>query len=224
MQQAPLRYEFFNFTDRPFTGRYGGVDFLFAPQEKRQFDADKHYQLLLMAKQLADRELSKNVAGVGRDSKDAETFGKSLDANGRPFVITNEARIEVMRKAIGVLVDIPVPVPADEKRATEAGETKRVSEDVEGLKSEIRELRELILQLAGNRTAPVQPVETQPRIGATKDDLASKDSEDEPNQSGAELNLSRKALEEMATDLGVVDASKKTKQELIDAINAAKSN
>ena len=139
------RYQFTNWTQEPFTGRYGGVDYLFAPQETREFDPDKHYMLILMAKQLADRELLRGTKSVGRNPNDLNTFGKSLDENGKVFVVTSDMRKVIMKKAIGELLDKPIPIP--ELQTEEAGATqadKYISENVKNMQAEIRDLKEIV--------------------------------------------------------------------------------
>src|SRR3990167_7284209 len=112
---------FKNWTDEPFIGRFGGIDYTFQPGQEESYDNDKHYMLLLFAKQLADKELLKKVKSIGRNPQNMETWGKSLDEDGQVFVITAEYRKEYMRKAIGGLTDIPVklpePVQADNEEA-----------------------------------------------------------------------------------------------------------
>jgi hypothetical protein len=199
------RYEFTNFTEESFTGRYGGVDYTFAPDETRSFDPDKHYMLLLMAKQLADRELAKSVKSVGRDPKDMETWGKSLDSHGKPFTVTSEMRKTLMRQAVGNLVDVPIPVP--EQDASEAGSTKETTQDVKVLQDQVRELTETVQALtsalktqpqAANRPleAPVSQPVTEPR------------------------GISRDVLTSMASDMGITGTERMTKEELIHAVSS----
>lgn len=211
---AILRYEFTNFTEDAFTGRFGGIDYTFAPGETRSFDPDKHYMLLLLAKQLADRELVRRIKSVGRDPKDMERWGKSLDANGQPFVITADMRKIIMRDAIGVLADTPVPTPDHE--TDEAGATKETTADVKTLQDEVRELKELV----GSLTSALSQT-TQPRMNVSTDRVSSPVNSDssvvEPNTNG--LGLTREVLEEMASDAGITKTETMTKEELIRAVN-----
>src|SRR3990167_9921888 len=137
---------FKNWTDEPFIGRFGGIDMTFQPGQEESYDSDKHYMLLLFAKQLADKELLKKVKSIGRNPQNMETWGKSLDQDGHVFVITADSRKEYMRKAIGGLTDIPVKLPEAFADNAEAGATAKVSADVESLQNEVKELRELIAQ------------------------------------------------------------------------------
>lgn len=185
---------FKNWTDEPFVGRFGGVDITFQSGQEESYDSDKHYMLLLLAKQLADRELLKKVKSIGRNPQNMETWGKSLDENGEVFVITAEHRKEYMRKAIGTLADTPVklpePVQADNE---EAGATQKVSADVEALQSEVRELRELIAQNVANHTNGVVPSPTQkvevPATSEAKEELTG--------------NMLRESLVELAKEKGI---------------------
>lgn len=199
-----LKYEFYNFTDETFTGRYAGVNYTFAPGETRGFDPDKHYMLLLMAKQLSDRELGKKVVGVGRDPKDMETWGKSLDSHGKPFTVTSDMRKNLMREAVGVLVDTPIPTP--EMEQAEAGSTKEVSEDVKTLQDQVQALTEMIQTLSkANKTEATQSVVT-PQV--------------ENTAPVGPMSMTRDVLTAMAKDLGITSTEKMTKEELIHAVSS----
>lgn len=195
-----LKYEFTNFSDQSFTGRFAGIDYTFAPGETRSFDPDKHYMLLLMAKQLADRELVRKIKMVGRDPKDMETWGKSLDDLGRPFIITSDMRKSLMYKAIGSLVDTPVPTP--EQATDEAGATKESSTDIKTLQDEVSELKELVASLTTALKSP--PV--IPSISASPTN--------EPT------STTREVLTSLAADLGITETEHMTKEELIRAVNS----
>jgi hypothetical protein len=205
-----LRYEFTNFTDSSFTGRYGGIDYTFAPGETRMFDPDKHYMLLLLAKQLADRELGKKVKSIGRDPKDMETWGKSLGDDGKIFVITSDMRRTLMREAVGNLVDIPIPIPADANLPEEAGSTKETNEDVKALKDQVAEL-----------TATVQALTKTTKAQSQSEGVASLTPETtqvvEPQ---SQPSMTRSALTSMAQDLGINNTETMTKEELIHAISS----
>ncbi len=205
-----LRYEFTNFTEESFTGRYGGVDYTFAPGETRPFDPDKHYMLILMSKQLADRELIKRIKSVGRDPKDMETWGKSLDEYGKPFQINADMRKELMRQAIGSLVDTPIPTPDDDVHSAEAGATQGQTQDVKTLQDQVRELTELV-------TGLTSALSTQPRPSGNTDRVSSPSNE---SRAAAEpISMTREVLEEMAQDAGITKTETMTKEELIRAVN-----
>lgn len=207
---AILRYEFTNFTEESFTGRYGGVDYTFAPGETRPFDPDKHYMLILMAKQLATQQLVKKIKSVGRDPKDMETWGKSLDENGRVFNITSDSRKELMRQAIGNLVDTPIPTPHDDEINAEAGATKGQTQDVKTLQDEVRELKELVSALTST-------IATQPRPTVSSDRMSSPVTSSSP--AAEPTSMTREVLEEMAGDAGITNTATMTKEELIRAVN-----
>lgn len=198
-----MKYEFTNWADETFTGRYGGINYTFAPSETRGFDPDKHYMLLLMAKQLADRELSKKVIKVGRDPKDMETWGKSLDEFGKPFTVTSDMRKALMRKAVGILVDTAIPIP-DEVRP-EAGATQETSQDVQAMKTQIAELTEMVKTLTKQT---VHPITTEIK---TPDPIAT------PTEP---VTMTRGVLESMAHDLGIENTEGMTKEELIHAVSS----
>ena len=198
------RYSFFNFTTEPFMGRYGGVDYSFSPSETREFDPDKHYMLILMAKQLADRELLKKQAGVGRNPNDLNTFGKALDAEGNLFVITTDNRRTIMKKAIGELLDTPVPIP--EVQTEEAGATKEVNENIKEMKQEIRDLKDIVNMFVSKQT--VQAPSNPPANGKLHSEPSN-----EPS-----MVMTRDALESIAKDKGIVGYEAMSKEKLIQSI------
>lgn len=206
-----MRYTFTNFSEEAFTGRYAGENIVFAPNETRKFDSDKHYMLLLLGKQLATRELNKRVKSVGRDPKDMEKWGKSLDEQGSIFTITADARKALMRQAIGELVDTPIPVPKDMR--AEAGATKETSKDIASLKEEIAQLTKLVTQLA--KSQPAVPVASDQ---TTKTSEEQKPEEPEKQQGSS---VTRESLTEMARERGVENPETMTKEELIKQIGTA---
>lgn len=204
---------FKNWTDEPFIGRFGGVDMTFEPGQEESYDSDKHYMLLLLAKQLADRELLKKVKAIGRNPQNMETWGKSLDEQGQVFVISAEHRKEYMRKAIGGLTDIPVKLPEPVLDNEEAGATQKVSADVEALQKEVQELKELIAQNVTNHTNGVIPSPTQkvevPATPEAKEELTG--------------SLLRESLVELATELNIPVTNETPKDVIIEAIAKAKN-
>ena len=202
---------FKNWTDEAFVGRFGGVDITFQPGQEESYDSDKHYMLLLLAKQLADRELLKKVRSIGRNPQNMETWGKSLDEQGQVFVITAEHRKEYMRKAIGGLTDIPVklpePIAADNE---EAGATQKVSADVEALQNEVKELRELMAQNVANHTNGQVPSpskkEEVPSTPEAKEELTG--------------SMLRESLVELAREKGIEVTEDMPKDEIINKIAA----
>jgi hypothetical protein len=154
-----MEYAFTNWTQVPFEGRYGGVNYPFAPGESRVFDPDKHQMLIIMAKQLADRELLKGIAGVGKNPNDTEKFGKALDAEGNLFDLKVGDRKDYMRRAIGILVDTPLPIPADQMPDEEAGATAGATADISELKDQVEHLTELVQSLAAAKGGEPVPVE-----------------------------------------------------------------
>ena len=202
----PVKYEFTNWSEDTFIGRFGGVNYTFLPGETRSYDPDKHYMLILFAKQLAEVELNKSVKSVGRDPKDMETWGKSLDKNGRPFTINNEMIVSLSRKAIGSLIDVPIPVPEQDRQ--EAGATKEVSEDVKTLQDQVRILSEQIQALTTQKTQlRVEPVREPVKSPAAQPVT-------EP------VTMTRDILTSMASDLGITDTDRMTKEELIHAVSS----
>lgn len=188
------KYQFTNWTEETFVGRFGGQPYTFAPQETISFDLDKHYMLTLLSKQLADRELIKGIKSVGRDSNNVETWAKSLDANGKPFVITSDMRKDLMRRAIGDLVDTPVPVPGEEV-AEEVGASKNTTEDITKLQEQIANLTEMVQSFAGQ----AKTVEPKPVV--------------------PDMSIARQALVEMAQEAGIVVTDEMTKEQLVAALN-----
>ena len=214
------RYSFTNFSTEPFTGRYGGVDYFFAPSETKEFDPDKHYMLKLLAKQLADRELIRGIRSVGRNPNNEATFGKSLDDDGAEYVVTVDQRLALMRKAIGSLADKPVPIP--EEQTQEAGTTQKTNEDVKSLEDKVKNLTEtveaLTSALKSNNTLPTFapakpstiPVQRIPPIPST-----------EPMQSSsANMSNTREVLYEMALEQGLSVHEGNTKEELVSMLNS----
>lgn len=199
------RYSFTNFTNEPFTGRYGGIDYLFAPGEIREFDPDKHYMLKLLAKQLADKELLKGIRNVGRNPNDQETFGESLGADGKKYIITVEGRIGLMRKAIGELADKPVPIPEGEE--PEVGATLQVSTDVKTLQEQVQNLTEMVQSMAKE-------------IKKTPKDEAPKEAPVEPTTPS--MSTTREILAEMAEEAGISVTPDMAKEEIVELLS--KSN
>jgi len=184
---------FKNWTDETFVGRFGGVDISFAAGEEKSYDSDKHYMLLLLAKQLADQELLKKVKSIGRNPQNMETWGKSLDENGQVFVITAEGRKEYMRKAIGGLTDLPVKFPDQPEDTEEAGATAKVSQDVSALQKQLKEVQDLLAQVVTNNTngqvpSPSKKVEV-PSTPEVKEELTG--------------SMLRDSLIEMAKEKGI---------------------
>ena len=201
------RYQFTNWTQELFVGRYGGQNFPFAVGESKEFDPDKHYQLILMAKQLADREIMKGIRSVGRNPNDEETWAKSLDVNGKPFVITVDLRKSLMRKAIGELVDKPIPIP-EETQSPEAGQTQEASADVKTLQDQVAHLTELVQSLAAAKAEPVtpEPVEFTPAI-------------ETPAAAESSMSTTREVLYEMAVEQGLPVHEGSTKEEILELLN-----
>lgn len=195
------KISFTNWTNEEFMGRFGGQEYRFIPGQAESYDEDKHYMLVLLSKQLADRELLKRIRTVGRDPNNQETWGKSLDEGGKPFIITHEARLDLMRKAIGDLVDKPIKIPEEEE--AEAGTTEKVSEDVASLKAEIAELKGLIRKVVEAKL-PESPTTPSPK----KEEV--------------ESSMLRESLLEMAKEYKVEKAEEMTKEELISAVASAK--
>ncbi len=229
-----MRYSFTNWTDEPFTGRFSGDPYEFAPGETKEFDPDKHYMLVVMSKQLADRELVKGIVGVGRDPNNLQTYGKSLDAEGKIYKPGIELRKEMMRKAIGALVDTPVPTP--EQPTEEAGATQGTSEDMQALKDQVQNLTELVQTLTSKigevrmppatvpvtDTPPVAPHIVNP-TATVEEPQHAEPGVDEPKKGMADMSLTREILVEMAGELGIEVGEDTTKEELIEAINAKSS-
>ncbi len=205
---TPLRYEFTNWTDDSFTGRCGGVDYTFAPGETRSFDPDKHYMLILLSMQLADLELNKRVKSVGRNAQDMETWGKALDAEGKPFNVTSDMRKVLMRRAIGMLVDTPIPTPDDIQDAADAGETKGASEDIKSLQAQVAELTAMIQSLSQGKATQLR---TEPVSVSGKEPSAQPVSE--PS------SMTRDVLISMAREFGIHGTERMTKEELIHAVS-----
>ncbi len=235
-----MEYAFTNWTQVPFTGRYDGVDYLFAVGEKKPFDPDKHQMLIIMAKQLADRELLKGIAGVGRNPNEVEKFGKALDKEGNLFDMKVGDRKDYMRKAIGVLADTPLPVPADQAPDAEAGTTAGLGE----LKDQVAHLTELVQSLAAAKggsedvvavappepptpatelPAPETPTVAEPRpteTGPVPPVAAEQGSVDgKPN-----MGMTREILMEMAQEAGLNPNPEITKEQLVELLNPTPPN
>ena len=211
------RYAFTNWSATPFDGRFGGVNYSFASQETREFDPDKHYMLIILAKQLADRELLKGITGIGRDPHNEETWGKALGPDGKPWMITKELRKTVMRKAIGELVDIPVPTP--DVPSEEAGMGKEAKEDMEGMKEQIRHLTELVESMAANQApkAPVVEPGTPPQPAQAPTVAPTPAVDEKPS-----MSLTRSILFEMAVEAGLPVHEGNTKEEILEMLNKPK--
>ena len=219
-----MRYAFNNWSDTPFTGRYSRIDYPFAPGETKDFDPDKHQMLIIMAKQLADRELLKGIAGVGKNPNDNERFGKALDANGNPFVMTTGDRKDLMRKAIGELVDTPLPVPADQ--VEEVGGTKETQADISQLQEQVKNLTEMVGSLVAKLgenpvnvpAAPAIPTAQTPPEPLTPENTPPKEPIAKPDQP-ATMNTTREILLEMATERGLKPTPEMTKEQLVELLN-----
>ena len=202
-----LRYSFFNWTDTSFSGRYGGNDYVFAPLQTREFDPDKHYALILMSKQLADLELLKGIDKVGRNPNDENTFGKSLDKDGKVYVITADMRKVLMRKAIGDLVDVPIPIPQDQSQTDEVGATQRASEDVKTLQEQVAQLTEMVQSMALASKGISSPVV------ATPEAVGSPVEAEKPKE--ADMSTTRQVMYEMAVDAGLPVHEGMPKEEIV---------
>lgn len=197
---------FYNFTDEVFNGRFAGVNYQIGPKEYVTYDSDKHYMLILLSKQLADRELLKLVKGVGRNPMDSETWGKSLDEKGKPFVITSELRKEYMKKAVADLVEKPIHVPEEDKdHPEEAGSTAESNARMKTLENEIEELKTLITKavdkgIVSSPEAPPTQIEDKEKVTNS---------------------MYRQSLIELAQEHKVVVTPEMTKQDIIDKIKEA---
>src|SRR3990167_7138311 len=163
---------FYNFTDEVFNGRYGGVNYQIQPHETVTYDQDKHYMLVLLSKQLADRELNKKVKGVGRNVNYQETWGKSLDSEGKPFTITTSLRVELMKRAIGDLAtEAVLPPETEREKQAEAGSTEAANQRTSDLERELSELKNLVTGIVKEKTntaegdLPPASVKEQEKIG-----------------------------------------------------------
>ena len=195
-----MKYTFFNFSDTPFTGRFGGQPYPFTPGETQSFDPDKHYMLIVMAKQLADRELLRKAVSVGKNPNDLGKFGKALDAAGNIFTMTVEGRRELMRKAIGDLLDTPIPTP---DQSDEVGSTQETESDIKGLKDQVAQMKEMIEKLTALSIHPPQaPQAVQ-----------------EKPQDSPSMGMARSLLEEMAVDAGHVVTPEMSKENLVNLLS-----
>ncbi len=192
---------FYNFTEEVFNGRHGGVNYTIQPKEKVTYDQDKHYMLVHLSKQLADHELLKKIKGVGRNPNNNETWAKSLDVNGKPFNITPGLRKELMKQAVGDLVDKPVPIPEGIKDV-EAGSTQETNKKIEALQDEIRELKNLVTKAVDKGILSDPP----------KVDAPAQEKETVAN------SMYRQTLVEMAREEGIEVTPQMTKQDIINAL------
>ena len=207
-----LRYSFFNWTDTSFSGRYGGNNYVFAPFQTREFDPDKHYALILMSKQLADLELLKGIDKVGRNPNDENTFGKSLGKDGKVYVITADMRKVLMRKAIGDLVDVPIPIPQDQSQTDEVGATQRASEDVKTLREQVAQLTEMVQSMALASKGISSPVVATPEaVGSPVEAEKPKDE--------VGYGTSKEILYEMAVEAELPVSESMTKEELVELLS-----
>lgn len=232
-----MRYAFTNFINDTFKGRYGGVDYIFASGEVREFDSDKHQMLIIMAKQLADQELLKNIKSVGKNPNDQERYGKSLDANGEIYTMTVEDRKSLMRRAIGELVDVAVPVPADLLDESEVGATvndTEVKEKLDKQDTQIAEMKEMIANLtsiiAKNNDVPavVKPVELPvasvpaPEVlevvvepAVVSDPISAEAAKPAPD-----MSFTREVLFTMAKESGLNPTDEMTKEQVLELLNS----
>lgn len=219
-----MEYSFTNWTQVPFTGRYNGVDYLFAAGEKRPFDPDKHQMLIIMAKQLADRELLKGIAGVGRNPNDVDKFGKALDKDGNLFDMKVGDRKDYMRKAVGVLVDTPLPVPAEQMPDQEAGATAGLAE----LKDQVEHLTELVQSLTAAKGRDTTPQSVEPPASSAPSAPAAPEPESvapapevPPTVLPAPPNMgmTREILMEMAQEAGLDPNPHISKEELVKLLS-----
>ena len=192
-----MKYTFFNFSDTPFTGRFGGQPYPFQAGETQSFDPDKHYMLIVMAKQLADKELLKKAVSVGKNPNDLEKFGKALDAAGNIFTMTVEGRQELMRKAIGDLLDTPIPTP---DQSDEIGSTQETEADIKGLKDQLAQMKEMLEKLTAAAVQPAQVVQPV-------------------QEHSPSMGMARSLLEEMAVDAGHVVTPEMSKEDLVNLLS-----
>ena len=195
-----MKYTFFNFSTEPFTGRFGGQPYPFSPGETQSFDPDKHYMLIVMAKQLADRELLRKAVSVGRNANDIEKFGKALDAAGNIFTMTVEGRRELMRKAIGDLLDTPIPTP---DKSDEVGSTQETEADIKGLKDQLAQMKEMLEKLTAAAVPQGNPPPPPPS----------------PESSSPSMGMARSLLEEMAVDAGHTITPEMSKEDLVNLLS-----
>ncbi len=200
------RYSFYNFTETPFEGRFGGQPYVFAPGETKEFDPDKHHMLHILAKQLADRELAKGVKGILRTKEAGNDYGKAIDANGNLYKPTIEDRKALMRKSIGELADKAIPYPVQEE--PEAGATKETTEDIAELKETVKSLMEMVQGLTNQLGAVKQPtVPVNSPIGNGQPPVEAV----EPSSTG----VTRDVLSEMLKEKGITPPENASKEQLI---------
>lgn len=210
------RYQFTNWTEQSFEGRFGGVPYIFAPSETKEYDPDKHYMLIILSKQLADRELAKGVKGVLRTKEAGNDYGKAIDANGNLYKPSIEMRKELMRKAIGVLVDKPIPYPEIQGDATEAGSTQ----GGEALKAEVAELKELVQSLVAKLGEKSEPPTIPPAPPATP---AGNGYTEPKTEEVSNVGVTRDVLVEMLRDKGVPVPEGASKDQLIGLLGGISS-
>lgn len=209
-----MRYAFTNWSESPFTGRYGRVDYPFNPGETKDFDPDKHQMLIIMAKQLADRELQKNIASVGKNPNDLDRYGKALDSQGNPIKFTVGDRKDFMRKAIGELVDTPLPLPADQQPEPEAGTTAETIAQISTLKDQMTHLTEMVQGLAASLAAKASAPAAQVPTPAPQP-VSTIEKPKEP----VSMETTRAVLMDMAKDSGLETTPDMTKEQLVDLLN-----
>lgn len=198
------RYQFTNWTEELFEGRFGGAPYIFASGESKDYDPDKHYMLLILSKQLADRELAKGAKGVLRTKEAGNDYGKAIDENGNLYKPTIEMRKELMRKAIGELADKAIPFP--ETQEPEAGATKETTENIAALQDQVKTLTEMVQGLTKALG------ETRPK-DAPENSISGK-----PLESTGNTNLTRDVLMDMAKDRGIEVKEGISKDQLIQAL------
>ena len=209
------RYQFTNWTDEPFEGRFGGVPYLFAPQETKEFDPDKLHMLHILAKQLTERELAKGAKGILRTKEAGNDYGKAIDANGNLYKPTLEDRKSMMAKAIGDLVDKSLPFP--EHQEPEAGATKETTENITALQDQVKSLTDMVQGLVnqiGALKAPPSPA--APPTPAPVNPAPVNPGNGQVAQPAPHATLTRDALYEMVKDAGGNPEEGATKEQLIE--------
>src|SRR3990167_7262010 len=202
------RYEFHNFTNDLFEGRFGGQPYIFSPGETKEFDPDKHYMLIVLSKQLADRELAKGVKGILRTKEAGNDYGKAIDANGNLYKPTIEERKALMFKAIGELANKAIPYPVQDE--PEAGATQgqlETKEEVVSLKQEIKELKEMMQGIISAKAAE-QPV--NPPTGNGHPPVVA----GEPSSTG----VTRDILLEMLKEKGITPPENASKDQILQLL------
>ena len=219
------RYQFTNWTEEPFEGRFGGQPYNFLPGETKEYDPDKHYMLIVMSKQLADRELAKNVKGVLRTKEAGNDYGKAIDANGNLYKPTVEERKEMMRKAIGYLADKSIPYP--ETQEEEAGATKQTTENITELQEQVQsltaqmkaqtEMIQSFLKTIGEQKTASTP-STEPESAPQVTQLVS---EATSTMDSSNVGMTRDVLIEMAKDAGITVPEGASKDQIIALLTPA---